>query len=98
MLRHFQRSGPFARDQRLQLETSGMRMSDFHKNPLSQDELERQREKSRGVPLWLVTASISAEDLIADRAGIVDPLVPVLTKVICLVDALKMGGSYELAE
>ena len=36
-----------------------------------------------------------AEDLIADDAGVVDPQLPVLTKVSFLVDALKMGGSYE---
>ena len=39
-----------------------------------------------------------AEDLIADGAGVVDPQFPVLTKVSCLVDALKMGSSYELVE
>ena len=33
-----------------------------------------------------------AEYLIADGAGVVDPQLPVLTKV------LKMGGSYELLE
>ena len=35
-------------------------------------------------------------DLISDEAGVVDPQLPVLTKVSCLVDALKMGASYEL--
>ena len=36
------------------------------------------------------------EVLITDEAGVVDPQLPVLTKVSCLVDALKMGGSYGL--
>ena len=39
-----------------------------------------------------------AEDLTTDEAGVVDPQLPVLTKVSCLVDALKMGGSYGLIE
>ena len=36
--------------------------------------------------------------MIIDEAGVVDPQLPVLTKVSSLVDALKMGGSYELIE
>ena len=39
-----------------------------------------------------------AEDLIVDGAGVVDPQLPTLVKVSCLVDAMKMGGSYELVE
>ena len=39
-----------------------------------------------------------AEDLITNEAGDVDPHLPVLTKLSCLVDALRMGGSYELVE
>ena len=35
-----------------------------------------------------------AEDLITDEAGVVDAQLPVLTKVSCLVDALKMVGSF----
>ena len=37
-----------------------------------------------------------AEDLITDEVGVVDPQMPVL--VLCLVDALRIGGSYELVE
>ena len=37
-----------------------------------------------------------AEDLISDEGGFVDPQLPVLTKVSCFVDALRVGGSYEL--
>ena len=39
-----------------------------------------------------------AEDLIIAEAVVVDPQLPVLTKVSCLVDALKMRGSYGLIE
>ena len=37
-----------------------------------------------------------AEDLITDEADVIDPQLPVLAKVSCLVDAMKMGGSYGL--
>ena len=36
--------------------------------------------------------------MITDEAGVVDTELPVLAKVSCLVDALKMGGSYGLIE
>ena len=39
-----------------------------------------------------------AEDLICDEAGVIDPQLPVLTKMSYLVDGLKMGGSYGLNE
>ena len=38
------------------------------------------------------------EELITNEAGVVDPQLPVPTKVSCLVDALTMGGSNELVE
>ena len=97
VLRHFQGSRHFARDQRLRLETPGWRVLDFHGNPLSEDELERQREKIRTGPLLLLDLEHPfAEDLITEETGVVDPQLPVLTKVSCLADALKMGGSYGL--
>ena len=39
-----------------------------------------------------------AEDLITDEAGVVDPQLLVLTKVSCLVDALRIRSGYELVE
>ena len=99
VLRHFQDSSHFGRDQRLRLETPGWRMLDFQGNPLSEDELERQRKTIRKVPLVLRDREHPfAEDLIIDEAAVVDPQLPVLTKVSCLVDALKMEGSYGLIE
>ena len=38
------------------------------------------------------------EDLIPDASGNVDPQLPMLAKVSCLIDALQLGGSYELVE
>ena len=99
VLRHFQGRRHFARDQRLRLETPGRRVLDFQGNPLSEDELERQREKIQKGPLVVRDQEHPfAEDLITDKAGVIDPKLPVLEKVSCLVDAMKMGGSYGLVE
>ena len=99
MLRHFQGSRHFARDQRLRLETPGWRVLDFQGNPLSEDELERQREKIRKCPLVISDREHPfAEELITDEACVVDAQLLVLAKVSCLVEAVKMGGSYVLVE
>ena len=99
VLRLFQGSRHFAREQRLRLETPVWCVLDFHGNPSSDDELERQREKIRKAPFLVRDQEHPfAEDLITHEAGVVDPQLPVLTKVSCLVDALKMGGSYGLIE
>ena len=58
LLRHFQGSRHFARDQRLRLETPGCRVLVFKGNPLSEDELYCQREKKERVLLWYVIVSI----------------------------------------
>ena len=99
VLRNFQGRRHFARDQRLRLEAPGWRVLDFQGNPLTEDELERQREKIQKGPLVVRDREQPfAEDLISDEAGVVDPQLPVLMKVSCLVDALKMGSSYGLIE
>ena len=38
------------------------------------------------------------EDLIPDASGNVDAQLPMLAKVSCLIDALQLGGSYELVK
>ena len=99
VLRHSQGSRQFARDQRLRLERHRWRVLDFHGNPLNEDGLERQREKIRKGPLVVRNREHPfAENLITDEAGVVDPHSPVLTKVSCLMDMLRMEGSYELIE
>ena len=99
VLRHFQGRRHFARDQCLRLETPGWRVLDFQGNPLTEDELERQREKIQKGPLLVRDCEHPfVEDLISDEAGVIDLQLPVLTKVSCLVDGLKMGGSYGLIE
>ena len=99
MLRHFQGSRHFAIDQRLRLDTPRWRVLEFHGNLLSEVELERQRGKLKTGPFVVRDREHPfAEDLITDGTGVVDPQLPVLTKVSCLVDAFRMGGSYKLAE
>ena len=99
VLRHFQGHRHFARDQRLRFETPGWRVLDFQGNPLTEDELEWQRESIEKGPLVVQDREHPfAEDLISDEAGVIDPQLPVLTKVSCLVDGLKMVGSYGLIE
>ena len=99
VLRHFQGSRHFARDQRLRLGTPGWRVLDFHENTLCEVELERQREKIRKDLLVVRDREHPfAMELITDEAGVVDPQLPLLTKVSCLVHAFKTGGSYGLIE
>ena len=102
VLQHFQGSRHFVCDQRLRLETletPGWRVLDIHGNPINEEELERQMEKIRnGSLVGRDREHPYAEDLITDEACDGDPQPPVLTKVSCLVDALKLERSYELIE
>ena len=99
IIRHFQRHRHFARDQRLRPETPGWRVLDFDGNPLPEDELERQREN---IMLALLVVRDREypfrEDLIPDASGSVDPQLPLLAKVSCLIDALQLGESYDFVE
>ena len=99
VLRHFQGIRHFARDQRLRLETPGWRVLGFDGKPLTEDELERQREKILPAPLVVRDREYPfREDLIPDASGNTDPQLPVLATVSSLVDVLQMGESYELVE
>ena len=99
IIRHFQGRRYFARDQRLRLETPGWQVLDFDGNPLPEDKLERQREKIMLAPVVVRDREYPfREDLIPDASGNVDPQLPMLVKVSCLIDALQLGGSYELIE
>ena len=99
VLRHFQRIRHFARDQRLRLETPGWRVLGFDGKPITEDELERQRDKILRAPLVVRDREYPfREDLIPDASGNTYPQLPVLAKVSSLVDVLQLGGSYELVE
>ena len=98
IIRHFQGHRRFSRDQRLHLETPGRRVLGFDGSPLPEDELERQRDRIMLAPLVVRDREYPfREDLIPDASGNVDAQLPLLAKV-CLIDALQLGGSYELVE
>ena len=98
-LRHFQAIRHFARDQPLRLETPGWRVLGFDGKPLTEDELERQREKLLRASLFVRDREYPfREDLIPNASGNTDPQLPVLAKVSSLVDVLQLGGSYEPVE
>ena len=78
VLRHFHCSRHSARDHRLRLETPGWRVLDFHGNQLSEDELERQREKIKKGPFAVRDREHPfAQDLITDEAGVVYTQLPI---------------------
>ena len=95
--RHFQGCRLFPRDQRLRLETPGWWALDFHGKPLTEDDLEQQQVKIRKDPLVVRDREHPfTEDLIVDEAEVIDPNLPLLTKVTSLVQVLQSGGSYAL--
>ena len=97
MLRHFQGSKHFPRDQRLRLETPGWEVLDYEGNTMSPAEVERQREKIMRAPLVVRDREYPfSEDVIVDETGAVHPNLGVMAKVSSLSEVLRLGGSYEL--
>ena len=97
ILRLFQGSKHFPRDQRLRLETPGWEVLDYERNVMSPAEIERQREKIMRAPLVVRDREYPfSEDVIVDETGAVDPNLGVMAKVSALIEVLRLGGSYEL--
>ena len=97
ILRHYQGTKHFPRDQRLRLETPGWRVLDFEGNVMRDEEVARQRDRILRGPLVVRDREYPfSEDLVVDSSGSVDASLPVLAKVSSLVEALRLGGSYEL--
>ena len=94
ILRHFQGSKHFPRDQRLRLETPDWEMLDYEGNVMSPAEVERQRE--RIMRALVVREYPFSQDVIVDETGAVDPNLGVMAKVSSLIEVLRLGGSYEL--
>ena len=64
---------------------------------MREEEVERQRERIWRAPQVVRDREYpSTEDLILDSSGAVDFRLPVLSKVSALIEALRLGGSYEL--
>ena len=94
ILRRYQGTKHFPRDQRLRLETPGWRVLDFEGNVMREEEVSRQREPIlRGPQVVREREYPFAEDLIVDSSGTVDASLPVLAKVSSLVEALGLGGA-----
>ena len=97
ILRHFQGSKHFPRDQRLRLETPGWEVLDYEGNVMSPAEVERQREKNMRAPLVVRDREYPfSEDVIVDETGALDPNLGVMAKVSTLIEVLRLGGSYEI--
>ena len=70
ILRHYQGTKHFPRDQRLRLETPGWRVLDFEGNAMRDEEVARQRDRIlRGPKVVRDREYLFAEDLIADGSG-----------------------------
>ena len=97
ILRHFQGSKHFPRDQRLRLETPGWEVLDYEGNVMSPAAVARQREKIVKAPLVVRDREYPFfEDVIVDETGAVDPILAVMAKVSSFIEVLRLGGSYEL--
>ena len=97
ILRHYQGTKHFPRDQRLRLETPGWRVLDFEGNAMRDEEVARQRDRIlRGPQVVRDREYPFAEDLIADGSGTVDASLPALPKVSSLVEVLRLVGGGEL--
>ena len=93
ILRHYQGTKHFPRDQRLRLETPGWRVLDFEGNVMRDEEVARQRDRIlRGPHVVRDREYPFAEELIADSSGKVDASLPVLAKASSLVEVLRLGG------
>ena len=97
ILRHFQVSKHFPRDQRLRLETPGRDVLGYEGNVMSPAEVERQRERiMRGLLVVRDREYPFSEDVIVAETGAVDPNLGVMAKVSSLIEVLRLDGSYEL--
>ena len=97
ILRHYQGVKHFARVQRLGLDTPGWRNLDFEGNPLSENELERQKGHIPRGPLVVRDREyFFAEDLIVDGSGAPDATLPVVAKMSSIFEILRLGGPNEL--
>ena len=82
ILRHYQGTKHFPRDQRLRLEFPGWRELDFEGNVTRDEEVARQRDRIlRGPQVVRDRECHFSEDLLPDSSGTVDASLSVLAKV-----------------
>ena len=98
VLRQFQGVKNFARDQQLRLQTPGSRVLDFEGNPLKEEERAGASDRAHSLKSLVIRDREHpfAENLIGDDSGAPDATLPVLAKVLSLIDVLQSGGTYDL--
>ena len=99
ILRHYQGAKHFATDQRLHLEIPGRIVLNLNGNLLPNNEVERQRARIMRTPLVRRDRDYPfCEYLITADAGVVDPQLSILAKILSVLEVLRLGGSYELVD
>ena len=89
ILRHFQGSKPFPRDQHLKLETPGWEVLHYEWNAMSPAEVERQREEMMRAPMVVRDREYPfSQDVIVNETGAADPNFGVMAKVSFLIEVL----------
>ena len=96
ILRHFQGSRRFPRNQRLRLETPGWEVLDYEGKVITPAEVERQRERLMRAPLVIYRNYPFSEDVVVVETDVVDPNPGIMRNVSSLIEILPLGGSYEL--
>ena len=87
----------FLQGQHLRLESPGWRIIDYEGNPMTEEEVEQQRQRVlRASQVVRDREYTSAEDIIVDIFGAVDVSIPVVAELSGLVEALLLEESYEL--
>ena len=97
VLRPFQGDKHNPRGRRLRLETPGWHVLELEEDALSDDESQRQHERFLRGPLLVRDREYPfAEDLIVADFGTPGAILPVLAKVLSLIEMLRLDGPYEL--
>ena len=97
MLRHFQGSRPFLRDQCLRLETAVWQVLDLEGNTLNSAELQRQREKFMTPPPTVRDGEyFFSEGVNVDKSGAVDQKLAVMARVSARIEVSRLRGNYKL--
>ena len=97
ILRHLHGDKTFPRDQRLRLETLGLRVLNFEGNPLGNDELEQQRVRVfRSTTVIRDREYPLGEGLNVNNCDSPEVMLPIFAEVPPLIGILRWGGNYEL--
>ena len=99
ILCHFHAAHHFPRDQRLPLENPGWWAFDSDGKPLTDEEVEKQRENMGWLDLLSVTVDLcSPKILLVCESGAANSKLPGLARVSSLMEDLRINDSYELVE